>query len=75
MRIHRAEPVKRRRKQHIAAGAVLTSLGLILSAYIQLDRWRIERHQMKIDMAHRQEVTECEESGGRWWRGDCERLP
>lgn len=65
--------MKRHRKQHLAAGAVLTALGMGVTIYIQMDRWLIERHQMKIDMAHRQEVTECEESGGRWWRGDCER--
>jgi hypothetical protein len=60
-----------KRHHKVAAGGVVTALAVLVPLAIQVDRWMIERRQMEIAMQHDREVANCEQDGGRWWRGEC----
>lgn len=57
----------------LVIGAIVTALGGVVTIGIQLDKYLLERQRMKMQMAHEAEVMACEEAGGRWFRGSCEK--
>ena len=64
-----------RRRHKIQGALIIAAIPVAVEAYIQLDRWQIERRQMVAQVRYDTAVRECEDSGGRWWRGSCEPVP
>jgi len=60
-----------RRVHKIQGALILAMIPVAVESYIALDRWQIERRQVVAQVRHDTEVRDCEETGGRWWRGEC----
>ena len=61
-----------KRRHQIQGALVLAMIPVAIEGYIMLDRWQIERRQMIAQVRFEEEVRDCQETGGRWWRGNCE---
>lgn len=42
---------------------------------MQVDSYMLERRQKVAQMEFQARLKACEESGGRWFKGDCEPVP
>ena len=60
-----------KRRRAVQATTVLAVLGGLTTLGIQVDRWRLERKRMVVQLRFDEQVRDCEETGGRWWRGAC----
>jgi hypothetical protein len=63
-----------KRRVAIQAGTVLAVLGGLVTLGIQVDSYIIQRRQLVAQMRFEDQVRDCETTGGRWWRGNCEPI-
>lgn len=64
------DALKRRHKVTTAGITLPVLIGLLTAA---LQAWTASQRARENHEAFEREVAACERSGGRWYRGDCER--
>ena len=61
-----------KRRHKIQGALILAMIPVAVEGYIAMDRWQIERRQMIAQVRFEEAVRGCVETGGRWFKGNCE---